>query len=424
MNTWTRRGFIKAGAAATAAAAFTPRTVSANDRISIGIIGCRNRGHQVASYYLNTGQFDLAALCDCDDAMIDRGRAELDGLLEGKPEPERIKDFRELLDRPDIDAVAIATPDHWHAAMTAMALEAGKHVMIEKPASFNIVDGRAMVAAAKKHPNLVVQVGTQQRSGPHFKEAREFIQSGALGHIGFCRAWVTHTRGEVPIVPDGPPPETLDYDMWLGPAPSVPYNDERVHYNWRFMKDWGTGEMGNWGAHWIDIARWCLDLDLPTGVSGTGGTFVTNDAKEWPDTQTVLYEFPRLTMLWEQRLWTRHAVNGNGTGVEFGGENGTLIVTRSWWKYFPRDGETEEHRGRDQNMPHARNFAEAIRGEAENAAPMEDGHKTAVVCHLGNLAVELNRHLNFDPATETFPGDEEANAHRSRPYRAPWTLEA
>jgi predicted dehydrogenase len=415
---------MKLSAAATAAAAVTARPAFANDRIAIGVIGCRNRGHQVASNYIRTGQFDLVALCDCDDAMIDRGRAELSNLLEGKPEPDRIKDFRDLLARQDVDAVAIATPDHWHAAMTQLALDAGKHVMVEKPASFNIVDGRAMVAAAKQHPELVVQVGTQQRSGPHFQAAREFIQSGALGQIGFCRAWVTHTRGRVKTVPDGPPPATLDYDMWLGPAPMVPYNDETVHYNWRFMKDWGTGEMGNWGAHWIDIARWYLGLDLPTGVSGTGGTFVMHDAKQWPDTQTVLYEFPNLTMLWEQRLWTSHAVNGNGTGVEFGGENGTLIVTRSWWRFYPRDGEMAEHRGSGQELPHAQNFAQTIRGEAENMAPMEDGHKTAVVCHLGNLAVELNRHLAFDPETESFPGDEEANAYRGRPYRAPWTLPA
>lgn len=423
MSTMSRRTFIHLGAAATATAAVAgPRAVSANDRISVGVIGCRNRGHQIASIYLGTGQFDLAAFCDCDDAMIERARGEMRRALHGRPDPDNIKDFRDLLARPDIDAVVIATPDHWHAAMTVMALDAGKHVMVEKPASFNVADGRAMLDAAKRHPELVVQVGTQQRSGPHFKEAKEYIDSGELGHIGFCRAWVTHTRAHVPVIPDGPPPETLDYDLWLGPAPEVPYNDERVHYNWRFMKDWGTGEMGNWGAHWIDIARWYLDLDAPLAASGAGGTFVGDDAKEWPDTQTVLYEFPQRTLLWEQRLWTRHAVNGSGVGVEFGGENGTLIITRSWWRVFPRDGEMIEHRGSDQENPHAVNFAETIRGQAENAAPMIDGHLTSVACHLGNISVELNRRLQYDADAERFIGDDEANEYLSRPYRAPWTL--
>ncbi len=420
----TRRTFIMTSAAATGALLSPTRRAKAapNERIGVAIIGCRNRGHQVAANCIASGQFDIVSLCDCDEAMYARAAEQLKGKV--AETPPYVRDFREVLENPAVDAVVNATPDHWHALITAMALDAGKHVYIEKPVSYNLEDGKAMVRVQKRHPELKVLVGTQQRSGSHFHQARDFVRSGGLGKVAFCRAWVTHNRGTIPIVPDSEPPGTLDYDMWVGPAPYRPYNEPRVHYNWHFMRDYGTGEMGNWGAHWLDVILWFLDLDWPSGVSGLGGTFVVHDAKEWPDTQTVLYRYPDLTILWEQRLWTEYPIHGETVGAELGGDKGSLIITRKGWLFYPKDGERVDHAGSEMEVAHALNFAESIRGQAEPVAPLAEGHLTAGLCHLGNIAAMVNRRIAFDAESQTIKDDEQATAMLGRPYRAPWQLPA
>jgi predicted dehydrogenase len=416
----SRRSFLKTSATVAALSLARPGAAGPNDRIRTAVIGCRNRGPQVATACLKSGQFEIATLCDCDSIMFDIAMKNLEDLLKKKPKFE--KDFRRVLEDKDIDAVIVATPDHWHAAMTVLALDAGKHVYVEKPASYNVQDGKEMVAAQDKHANLAVLVGSQQRSGKHFAEARDFIKSGALGKIAFCRAWITHRRALVPVVPDSTPPASLDYDLWLGPAPLRPYNENRVHYNWRFFRDYGTGEMGNWAAHWLDIVRWCLDLDYPKSVTGYGGTYVDHDAKEWPDTQTVLYEYPDLTVLWELRLWTNFELQGADAGAEFDGDKGSVVISRNGWRFYPPDGRFQDHASSETEVRHATNFAEAIRGAAKPVAPMLEGHKTSVLCHMGNIAVTANRRLEFDAATQTFANDAEANTHLARTYRTPWSL--
>ena len=422
-STISRRSLLKGGAALAAAAAAPSALAAPTERIRAAVIGCRNRGHQVSHNFLESGQFDLVAMCDCDSAMIDRALHTLKGELENRPKPRIESDFRRILDAKDIDAVIVAAPDHWHAEMCVMALDAGKHVYQEKPASFCINDGKAMVAAQQRHPKQTVLVGTQQRSGRHFKEARDFVRSGGLGKVGFARAWITQDRGILAKVPDSDPPQTLDYNMWLGPAPKRPYNKNRVHYNWRFFHDYGTGDMGNWGAHWIDIVRWYLDLDLPRSATTNGGTYVVHDAKEWPDTQTVLFEYPGVSVVWELRNWTKYRVNDEGNGAEFGGDKGSLVITRHGWTFYPRDGAPVKHARSELEVAHASHFADCIRGQAKPVAPIEEGHKTAVCCHLGNIGVLLDRRLVLDPATLTFGDDAEANALLGRTYRKPWTLD-
>ncbi len=373
---------------------------------------------------LSSGQFNVLTVCDCDDTMLDDAEKELEGKTAVKVRRE--KDFRSILDDKSIDAVVVATPDHWHALMTLMALDAGKHVYLEKPASFNIADGKAMVAAQEKYPDLVVQVGTQQRSGKHFMAAREFIASGALGKIAFCRASFVTNRHQVPIVPDSDPPAHLDYEMWIGPAAMRPYNEECLHYNWHFMHDYGTGDMGNWGAHWMDVLRMLLGLGLPNSVSAYGGQFVVPDAKEWPDTQTVLYEFPELTLLWELRHWSSFMPGaGHGNQCEINGEKGSILIDRRGWTFYPneKDAKPEKHGGSDLEGAHAINFAEAIRGEAKPTTPIQEGHKSAVLCHLGNIAATLNRQVRFDPEKQEVLDDPDAVAMVSREIRAPWGLE-
>jgi len=264
----TRRQFsrevLAAGAwAATAARTSAQDSFAANEKIRVAVIGCRIRGPQLARNIVRCGHLELAALCDCDDEVIAEAQRKIrkDVLL-----PARLwttRDFRDVLDDSSIDAVFIAVPDHWHAIMTILALQAGKHVYVEKPASYNINEGKAMTEAQRKHPHQIVLVGTQQRSARHFSEAKQFVDSKALGQIGFARAWITNDKGALPRVPDTDPPASLDYDLWLGPAPYRPYNKYRVHYNWHFMRDTGTGYMANWGAHWLDVVRWFLNVDSP-----------------------------------------------------------------------------------------------------------------------------------------------------------------
>lgn len=425
MHSISRRAFLKTSAALAAVPAATSASakslVDANERIRVAILGCRSRGNVVAAAMLNTGRFDIVTLCDCDDAMIDVAMRKLENKLSRRPKLE--KDFRRVLDDKQVDAVVVATPDHWHALMTLLALDAGKHVYVEKPASYDINEGKAMVAAQKRHPNLVVEVGTQHRSGQHFKDVRQFIASGGLGKVAFCRGWLSERRVVVNKVPDSEPPSSLDYEMWVGPAPMRPYNEQKVHYNWHYMKDYGTADMGNWGIHWLDSIRHMMNLDVPHAVCATGSK-VVDDAKEWPDTVTALYEYPGLAVVWELRSWTKFPLHGKATGVELTGDKGTIVIDRSGWDFFPIDGQPVKHKGSLLVPSHVVNFADCIAGTASPAAPIEQGHKSAVLCHLSNISTLVGRRLVFDKATETIKDDPEANRYLTRPWRAPWQLPA
>ncbi len=425
----TRRQFTAGALAAGAMAAATPSTWAkqgANEKIRTAVIGCRNRGWKVAWSFHNHGSFEVAAIADCDEAMFDHAMKELEKNLPDNPLPKKpkfLQDFRKVLDDKSIDAVAIVTPDHWHALMTVMALEAGKHVYLEKPASYNIADGKAMVAAQKKHPNLTVCVGTQQRSGQHFKDARQFIKEGGLGDIAFARAWLSAGRHQVKKIPNSEPPKSMDYKMWIGPAAWEPYNEQRVHYNWHFMKNFGTGDAGNWGAHYLDIIRWYMDLDVPTSACSFGGQYVVDDAKEWPDTQTALYKFDELTVVWELRHWTPTGINGRASGAEIRGNKGTMIIDRGGWEFHPQgDKEVVKHGGSAMGAPHTKNFADCVKGNAKPAACIEEGHKTAIMCHLANISSLYDRQLNFDPKTQSIKDDPEAAAWEKREYRDPWEM--
>ena len=416
MSSMTRRFFLQAGAAAVAAGMGT-RAYAANESIRVGVIGCRNRGPQVAEAMLQSGHFRLGTLCDCDRMMLRQGEKALEKLAAEGYKQEA--DFRRVLEDPEIDAVVIATPDHWHAAMTALALEAGKHVYCEKPASFDLGDSALMRAAHARHSHLTAVTGTQQRSGQHFKDAKAFIEGGGIGTVSFVRTWITHRRETIKQVPDGEPPKSLDYELWVGPSAYRPYNRELCHYNWHWVKDWGTGEMGNWGAHWLDIASWNLGLPLPTAVSGHGGQFVVRDAKQTPDTQTVMYEFPGVTVLWEQRLWTKNRLNEDSSGVEFLGDQGQLVLTRGGWTVNPAEGEPQKHGGTELMQGHVINFAESIRGQATPVASLEDGLHTAALCHLGNLAVESGKKIRLSEEGVASTLEGEALPMR-RDYRSEW----
>lgn len=424
-QTITRRqfsaGLLAAGAVALTGRKAKAQAVASGPHPRICVIGSRYRGWQLAAGFHRSGRFDVPVICDCDSACYDFAMQQIKDII--PTPPKHVQDFRKVLDDKSIDAVAIATPDHWHALMAVMALEAGKHVYLEKPASFNIDDGKMIVAAAKRHPKQVIMVGTQQRSGQHFKDAKAFIDSGGLGKIGFARAWMTAPRGFIKKVPDTAPPTTMDYELWVGPAPFHPYNSEKVHYNWHFIRDYGSGDAGNWGGHWLDTVRWLANLDLPKSVMGLGGQYIVQDAKEWPDTQTVIYEYPGLTVLWELRQWSTYGINNRGIGSEIRGEKGTIVIDRDGWTFTPNGDPklvTPETHGTSQmEEPHLLNFAECIAGTAKPAASIVDGHKSAILCHLANIATTFGRKIEFDPATEMIK-DPEAAKMSGREYRKPW----
>ena len=415
----TRRHFVRAAAVGAVAARARPAAAAgANERIAVGVIGCRNRGWQDAGDMITNGRYNVAAFSDADTAMFDEAMTKLKGKLPAKPRFEQ--DFRRLIEDKSLDAIVVAAPDHWHALMAVMALDAGKHVFLEKPFAHSIADGKAVLDAMSRHPKQVVMVGTQQRSGSHFLECRDFVQGGGLGKVGYVRTWQVHQREVLPKVPDSDPPATMNYDLWVGPAPMRPWNEKRGHYNWHFTRGMGTGDMGNWGAHWIDSARQILGLDLPTSVAGYGHK-VIDDIKEWPDTASVLYEFPGLTLSWELRLWSKYGPNGRLGGVEIDVDKGSLVIDRDGWTFFPAGkGEPVKHEKAPMVEPHIENFADCITKGAKPNAPADEGHKSAVCCHLGNITSVLNRRVTFDVKTQSITGDKEAEAMMSREYRKPW----
>lgn len=418
MNGTSRRSFLMGSAGLPS---FMP---GANERIVLALIGARNQGRNDALSAIKAGGL-FKTICDVDDAVIAKVGPELER-AQGRA-LQTAKDFRRVLEDRDIDAVLIATPDHWHAIPTILACQAGKDVYVEKPLSQTIEEGRRMRDAARKY-GRIVQVGTQRRSGEHFKSAVEYVASGKLGKICMIRAWMHQVRGSIGRPPDEPVPAGVDYDMWLGPAPQRPFNRNRFHYNWRFFWDYGTSELGNQGVHMLDIAMWAiasvrgLDNCLPRRVSNQAGIYWLDDAKEVPDTQITTYDYGDFMLVWELVSFQRgRPLEGTDAGTAFYGTDGVLVVDgRGWVTYGPK-GEPGPS-ARASGGSHTANFLECIKTRQRPNADVEIGRLSTMLCHLGNIATRLGRDLRFDPKTESFPGDEEASRWVSKPYRNPWRL--
>ena len=398
------------------------------ERVTVGVIGVRSQGKSLAATMASLPEVDVRAVCDIDEGQLPSVIRVVEEAQGARPRAER--DFRRVLDDPAIDAVVIATPDHWHAMMTILACQAGKDVYVEKPVSHNIAEGERMLAAARKHQR-VVQSGLQQRSGAHFQSAVEQVRSGRLGQVNLAKAWIVHRRKPIGFKKDAQAPEGVDYDLWLGPAPQRPFNPNRFHHNWHWFWDYGTGELGNWGVHLLDVARWGLNVELPTRVTATGGKYYFHDDQETPDTQIVTYDYPTAnrsqgpgkTIVWEHRLWHTHGIEGRSAAVAFYGENGTLVVDRGGWKiYDSREPLTSD--SSEQARAHCQNFIDCVRTRGAPTADLEIGCTSSALCHLGNIAQRLGRQVQFDPATMTFGADEEAGRLLTREYRAPWQLPA
>jgi len=419
-----RREFLQkstllgAGLTALGPAGLTRAAAGANDRVVLGVMGVNGRGRDLAQAFAATGGAEIAYLCDVDERAIDKAGAALAPRQAKKP--QGVTDFRKILDDKSVDALVIAAPDHWHAPATIMACNAGKHVYCEKPASHNPREGELMVAAARKHQR-VVQIGTQRRSMPGVIEAIQKVRGGEIGRVLFSRGWYNNARPTIGHGKTAPVPEWLDYSLWQGPAPERPYRDNVVHYNWHWFWHWGTGELGNNGIHSLDVCRWGLDVDYPTRVTSGGGKYRYDDDQETPDTHTVTYDFGDKSITWEGRSWHRRGFEDSMFGIAFYGDKGTIVIDGANYRVLdPQDKEIYKGTGAASDAPHLKNFLECVRSGARPNADVEEGHKSTLLCHLGNIAWRTAHTLEVDSKTGRIKGDKAASALWGREYRKGW----
>ena len=418
MASVNRRTFLgAAGALAAVGGSGAGARAAADERVRVAVVGVRSRGLELAKAFAANPGSEVVAVCDVDDAMLPRGVKAVEGVTGKAPRTE--KDFRRLLDDKGVDVIANATPDHWHALIAVLACQAGKDVYTEKPASHNVVEGRRMVEAARKS-NRVVQIGTQRRSMSHVKEAVEVVRSGGLGDVGMARAWIHQKRKPIGHGEPGAAPDGVDYAMWQGPAPDRPFYPNRFHYNWHWFWNWGTGELGNNGIHGLDVARWGLGVDAPLAVTSGGGKFVFDDDQEVPDTQVVTWEFPKAVISWEHRMWSKHGTEGQGFGIAFYGDKGTLLVDEKRWHVEDPDGNPPSKplsgEATDGFPAHVQNFLDCVRSRAKPNADVETGHLSTRLCHLGNIAHRVGRKLTFDADREAFKDAPDADKLLGREY--------
>ncbi|NER10874.1 Predicted dehydrogenase [Muriicola jejuensis] len=433
-----RRSFIKdLGVAALATtlpiSRLEARESAASDEVvRVGLIGVRGMGWaNLTSFLKNPGTF-CVALCDIDAVLLERRADELE-LGSGK-RPKTYKDHRELLKLKNLDAVIIGTPDHWHCIQMTDACAAGKDVYVEKPIANSITEANLMVEAARKYKR-VVQVGQWQRSDPHWIEALAYLKTGVLGRVRQVKAWANVNYGKgFEVVPDSDPPEGVDYDRWLGPAPSRPFNPNRFHGSFRYFWDYAGGLMTDWGVHMLDMVLAGMEVSSPKSVMALGGKLAFPDsAAETPDTLTTVYDYGHFTLVWEQfiAMGTSPYLEESGEpGVAFIGENGILAVNRASWKVIPfqEDGRylmevLPPRRSRINGLDqHTENFYKCILSRKDPNCTIEMGRDAALVAHLGNIAHRSGKKLNWDPAEGRIKGDPESNKYLTPSYRAPWKL--
>lgn len=444
----TRRRFIKKSALSLAGMtlayhlpleALAPKIrVPASDRLRVGVIGCNGMGWSNLRSHLLMPEVECIALADVDQKVLDKRAAAVEKARGNRP--KLYKDYRKLLENKDIDAVIVGTPDHWHCLNLIDALEAGKHVYVEKPLANSIEECYRMLAAAEKHPDKIIQVGQWQRSGSHYAKAIEFVRSGKLGNIRLVKVWA-YQAWMKPIAPkpDSAAPEGVDYDMWLGPAPKRAFNPNRFHFNFRWYWDYAGGLMTDWGVHEIDIALYAMNATAPKSVMAAGGKFAyPNDASETPDTLQTVFEYDGFNMLWEHGTGIDNGPYGRSEGIAFIGNNGTLVVNRAGWEIIPEkeynndlgisiykmeDIPDQPRRG-DYLDAHTRNFVTAIKENDPSSlkTPIGSGSVAAINAHMGNIAFKTGRKIYWDAANKQFKDDKEANQIMKASYHNGWKL--
>lgn len=406
-----------------------------SEKVSLGIMGTNSRGLFLAKSFARLPNVEIAYLCDPDARVLARTIDEIEK-LSGK-KPQGFSDIRKLLERKDFDGLAIAAPDHWHAPAAIMALQAGKHVYVEKPCSHNPREGELLVAASQKYQQHV-QMGSQRRTFYNVKDMIAKLQGGVIGRVYFARGWYVNNRKSIGKGKVVPAPAHLDFDLWQGPAPRRNYQDNLVHYNWHWFWHWGTGEALNNGTHELDVMRWGLGVDYPTKVVSGGGRFHFQDNWETPDTQTITYNFPNNTACtWEGRSCNGFNSEQSGRGVIFYGDQGTIVYPgANSYQVFdynnklvtevkddtPYDPTNTVSPLEKLDSQHLLNFCEAIRGTEPINAPILEGHKSTLLPQLGNIAFRVGRTLNCDPSNGHILNDKEAMRLWARTYEKGWEI--
>jgi len=417
-----RRNFLQTTALG---AGLVSSAVSAHDKVNIALIGVRGQGRSLAEKFAAQPDVNILYLCDVDQNVYGKAAAAVEE-RKGK-KPPLVSDLRRVLEDKSVDAVVIATPDHWHAPATILACGAGKDVYVEKPASHNLREGRMMVEAARRNQRIV-QHGTQSRSRASTRRAMEHIQSGKIGKVLMAKAWNVQLRENIGHKNDSPAPAGVDYDTWIGPAPALPFNENRFHYKWHWHWNFGTGDMGNDGVHQLDIARWALEVELPTEISGMGRKLFFEDDQQTPDTMNITFEFPgSKALIFEMRIWNPYGMEGQENGVAVYGTNGMVHIGRwdgQWgYKVYDEKGGLALDQSKtetDADPAHARNFLDCVKSRKTPNAEIETGHISSSLCHLGNIVAKTGRNLKFDAKAETISGDMEANRLLGRQYRKHW----
>lgn len=411
------------------------RIIGANELIRVATIGVNSRGKSMSATFAGQKNAEVGTVCDVDSRAIPLAIEEIKKV---KPNatPKSEKDCRKVLEDKSIDAIYIATPDHWHAPLTIMGCQAGKHVYVEKPLSHNPREGELAVEAARKYKR-VVQMGAQRRSAPVLTQGINELHQGIIGRVYLAKTWYTNNRKSTFLKP-GTVPSWLDYDLWQGPAPRMTYKDGLVHYNWHWFWHWGTGEALNNGTHEVDVARWGLGVDFPTRVSSVGGRYEFKDDWETPDTQVVAMDYPgRVSLLWESRSSNGRKIEGLDRGIIFYGENGSLDTGGDSYTVYDLDGkkirevkatdQAADIQGRNTASPslgmdnlHVMDFLDAIKNNRKPNCDVEIGFKSVVAMQLGNIAWRVGRDLKIDPKNGHIIGDSEAEKLWSREYEKGW----
>jgi len=433
----TRREFLDALAIGTAGLAVGTtaksysRIVGSNDRLNFAVIGLNSRGYaHLDSLKANKAAARISYVCDVDSNVLKKFADSTKHEMGEAPVAER--DFRRILEQKEVDAITIATPDHWHAPMAIAGLQAGKHVYVEKPCSHNPAEGALLVQAQQKYGKLV-QMGTQQRSSRYTAEIVEKIHGGLVGRPYYAKAWYSNVRKSIGTGKEVPVPAYLDWDLWQGPAPRTPYKDNFHPYNWHWFKTWGTGETLNNGTHEVDVCRWALGVDFPKRVTASGGRYQFKDDWQFYDTLITSFEYDDKMISWEGKCCQGMKIYGRDRGSAVMGTTGSVILDRDGYEIYDLNGKkTNEFKvgsttssadtvGRDSMTDaHFANFIAGIRNGEKLNAPIAVGNISVTMLQLSNIAWEVNRELHLDPRNGEIKNDSEAMKGWGREYEKGW----
>lgn len=438
MKPINRRKFVKGTALAGATVMLSPKGalgfVPPNETVNVAILGTGGRAHALAQAINLCDNIKLTTICDVDKLRIDSFADSMAQKYKLKVRKE--KDFRKVLEKKDIDAVFVATPEHWHAPMAIMAMQAGKHVYVEKPCSHNLYENDLLVQVQKKY-NKVCQMGNQQRSSVTSNQAINDIRAGKIGEVYHAKAWYSNIRGTIGRGKEVAVPDTLDWDLWQGPAPRENYRDNVHPYNWHWFRTWGTGEIHNNGTHEIDICRWALNVNFPVAVSSSGGRAHFDDDWEYYDHQLARYSFDGgKSIIWDGQSCNGMRIHGRGRGALIYGTEGSALLDREAYILYDKDGKeiakqsepmpgtsasTQDTSGFDHlTVRHIDNFVKAIQQGEQLNAPIDDASISTHLCHLGNISQDLNTTLKVDAATGKILENEEAMKRWARTYQTGW----